>query len=29
MSLLDIKNLSIHFQTEEGDVSAVNGMTSP
>lgn len=26
MSLLDIKNLSIHFQTEEGDVCAVNGI---
>lgn len=26
MSLLDIKNLTIHFQTEEGDVCAVNGI---
>ncbi len=26
MSLLDIKDLSIHFQTEEGDVCAVNGI---
>ena len=26
MSLLDIKNLAIHFQTEEGDVCAVNGI---
>lgn len=24
--LIDIKNLSIHFQTEEGDVCAVNGI---
>ena len=26
MSLLDIKNLAIHFNTEEGDVCAVNGI---
>ena len=27
MSLLDIKDLTIHFQTEEGDVRAVNGIS--
>ncbi len=27
MSLLDIKDLTIHFQTEEGDVHAVNGIS--
>ena len=26
MSLLEIQNLTIHFQTEEGDVKAVNGI---
>ena len=27
MSLLDIRNLTIHFQTEDGDVRAVNGIS--
>ena len=27
MSLLDIKDLTIHFQTEDGDVKAVNGIS--
>lgn len=27
MSLLDIKDLTIHFQTEDGDVQAVNGIS--
>ena len=27
MSLLEIKDLTIHFPTEEGDVRAVNGIS--
>ena len=27
MSLLEVKDLTIHFQTEEGDVKAVNGIS--
>ena len=27
MSLLEIKDLTIHFQTEDGDLKAVNGIS--